>query len=184
MNRTWSASHRRWFAGLGVALVASVPVVGQGSELPTRKAGQWEVTVRRTADPGNTQKVLQCTDRRAEPIMLLAVVPGQEHCHEMQVKKNQQGHEVRATCFVHDNRVDATVHLSGDFRTAFRGHFEVKYSKPVRFDAGRTEFEGRWLGACTAGQRVGDMVLPNGATVNVVADRKRAESQGHAGHNH
>ena len=67
MNRTWSASHRRWLAGLGVALVASVPVVGQGSELPTRKAGQWEVTVRRTADPRNTQKVLQCTDRRAEP---------------------------------------------------------------------------------------------------------------------
>lgn len=162
-----------------------LPTMAQAQALPARKAGLWEVTVRRVAEPvASTQKVLQCTDRRAEPVMLLAVVPGQEHCHEMKVKKRARGHEVNTTCYVHDNRVDATVQLSGDFQTFFRGSFDVRYSKPVRFEVGRTEFEGRWLGACTAGQRVGDMVLPNGATVNVVADRKRAESQGHVGHNH
>ena len=43
-------------------------------------------------------------------------------------------------------------------------------------DTGRMLIEGRWLGTCSAGQRAGDMVLPNGITVNVVDDKKRAES--------
>lgn len=185
MNATLFAARIRGLVAVSTVAGCVLPTVGQADELPARKAGLWEVSVRRVAEPlASTQKVLQCTDRRAERVMLLAVVPGQEHCHEMKVKKRAQEHEVHTTCYVHDNRVDASVRLSGDFRTFFRGSFDVRYSKPVRFDPGRTEFEGRWLGACTAGQRVGDMVLPNGATVNVVADRKRAESQGHVGHNH
>ena len=116
--------------------------------------------------------------------MSLAIMTGQERCHNVRVKNNERGSEVRTVCYVHDNRVDATVQLSGDLQTAYLGVFEVTYSKPVRFVPGRTEFEGRCLGECGAAQRPGDMVLPNGATVNVVEDRKRAESQGHAGHSH
>jgi hypothetical protein len=187
MNRTVCAAGRQWLIGLGIGIVSAGPLLAQAQapQLPARKPGLWEVTVRGAGNPGaREQKVWQCTDRQAEPIMLLAVVPGQEHCHEARVKKIAQGHEVRTTCYVHDNRVDATVQLSGDLRAAYRGTFEVQYSKAVRFNPGRTEFEGRWLGACKAGQQAGDMVLPNGATVNVVDDRKRADSQGHAGHQH
>lgn len=177
----------RWssLAGLGVWMGVVAIQSANAQQMPARKPGLWEVTVRSTGNSvTNEQKVLQCTDRQAEPIMLLAIVPGQEHCHSVRVKKNARGREVRTVCYVHDNRVDATVQLSGDLQTAYLGVFEVTYSKPVRFVPGRTEFEGRWLGECGAAQRPGDMVLPNGAKVNVVEDRKRAESQGHAGHSH
>lgn len=175
----------RWLAGLGILAVCTGSLLAQTRSLPARKPGLWEVTVRSAGEAVvRQQKVLQCTTEETEGIMLLAVVPGQEHCHEAKTKRTGQGHEVRTVCYVHDNRVDATVELSGDLQAAYRGAFEVKYSKPVRFQPGRTEFEGRWLGACKAGQRAGDMVLPNGTTVNVVDDRKRAESQGHEGHKH
>lgn len=171
--------------GLGVWMGVAVTNCANAQQMPARKSGLWEVIVRSGGNPtASEQKVLQCTDRQAEPIMLLAIVPGQEHCHNVTAKKNALGSEVRTVCYVHDNRVDATVQLSGDLQTAYRGVFEVTYSKSVRFAPGRTEFEGRWLGACGATQRAGDMVLPNGATVNVVEDRKRAESHGHAGHSH
>ena len=172
-----------WVAGLGVLAFVTGPVFAQTQSLPVRKPGLWEVTIRGAGDSMmRQQKVQQCTSEEAESIMLLSVVPGQEHCHDVAVKKSGKGHEIRTTCYVHDNRVEAAVELSGDLQAAYRGVFEVKYSKPVRFNPGRTEFEGRWLGACKAGQRAGDMLLPNGATVNVVDDRKRAEAHGHDGH--
>lgn len=190
MHSTVRTTVGRWIVGVGIGAMSAAAVWAQAQSqapqpLPARKPGLWEVTVRGAGEPaGRGQTVRQCTTQQAEPIMLLAVVPGQEHCHEVKVRKTARGHEVRTLCYVHDNRVDATVELTGDLDAAYRGVFEVKYSKPVRFNPGRTEFEGRWLGACQAGQRAGDMVLPNGATVNVVDDRKRAESHDHAGHKH
>ncbi len=188
MNQAMHRMCAPWVAGLGVLAFVTGPVFAQTQSLPVRKPGLWEVTIRGVGDSMmRQQKVQQCTSEEAESIMLLSVVPGQEHCHDVTVKKSgkeHERHEIRTTCYVHDNRVEAAVELSGDLQATYRGVFEVTYSKPVRFNPGRTEFEGRWLGACKAGQRVGDMLLPNGATVNVVDDRKRAEAHGHDGHKH
>ncbi|RYF07364.1 MAG: DUF3617 family protein [Comamonadaceae bacterium] len=184
MYKTMRVTLSWWSIVSGVIAAFAGPALAQ-PPLPERRAGLWEVTVRNKVDAvTREQKVLQCTSKDTEGTMLLAVVPGQEHCHDIKVKRTGAGHELRTVCYVHDNRVDATVQLSGNLQTSYRGAFEVKYSLPVRFNPGRTEFEGRWLGSCKPGQRAGDMELPNGATVNVVADRKRAESSGHEGHHH
>ena len=185
MHRTVRSSKESWVIGLVVFAASSDLVLAQTAQLPSRKSGLWEVTVRSAGESAmRQQKVLQCTTEEAEQVMLLAVVPGQEHCHDVKAKRTTEGYEVRTQCYVHDNRVDASVNFSGDLQIAYRGVFEVTYSKPVRFNPGRTKFEGRWLGPCKAGQRAGDMVLPNGATVNVVEDRKRAENRGHEDHKH
>lgn len=185
MFPTRQGTGSRWALVLGLLFFAAGAAQAQAQSLPARKPGLWEVTVRSVNDPAaRSQTVQQCTAKDSEGVMLLAVVPGQEHCHDAKVRRSGGRHEVRTVCYVHDNRVDATVELSGDLQSAYRGVFEVKYAKPVRFNPGRTEFEGRWLGACKAGQQPGDMVLPNGATVNVVEDRKRAASHVHAGHPH
>ncbi len=177
----------RWTAwGWGAIACLAGPALAAAEPMPTRKEGLWEVTVRgETESVLRKQTVQQCTSKEAEPVMLLSVVPGQEHCHDVKVRRAQRGsYKIQTVCYVHDNRVDATVELSGDLKAHYSGAFEVKYAKRVRFEPGRTLFEGRWLGACRPGQRPGDMLLPNGATVNVVDDRKRAESHSHDGHSH
>lgn len=171
--------------GLGLTLSFAAQAFAQASALPTRKPGLWEVSIRSEGESAQSvQKVQQCTSKEAEAIMLLSVVPGHQHCHELKVKRRGSAYDVRTVCYVHDNRVDAQVSFSGDLQSAYRGHFDVKYQKRVRFEPRRTVFEGRWLGACKPGQRIGDMLLPNGATVNVVDDSKRAEGHSHDGHAH
>ena len=113
--------------------------------------------------------------------MLMAIVPGQENCHETPAARRAEGagYDIRTVCQVHGNRIETRMKLEGDLQSAYEGHFVVKLSQAVPQPPGPMAFEGRWLGACKAGQRPGDMVLPNGVTVNVVDDRKRAEAHGH-----
>ena len=132
--------------------------------LPARKDGLWEVLIRadglvlKRAGRGTPQPVTvrQCTSAEAEPVMLMAIVPGQEDCHERKVRQRDQGgYDISTVCYVHDNRVDTQMQLLGDLNSAYRGSFEAKFPQTPLNNSGRTVFEGRWLGACAAGQRPG-----------------------------
>lgn len=170
------------------AAQANAPAAKKAAPLPARKTGLWEVTLRGEGltlkRPGQAaQTVQQCTSAEAEPVMLLSIVPGQENCREVRVgRRAKGGHDIRTVCQVHDNRVETHMELQGDLQSAYSGTFEVKYAQTPLHNTGRMVFEGRWLGPCRSGQRPGDMVLPNGVTVNVVDDKKRAEGRGSEGH--
>lgn len=164
----------------------------QRSALPKRKPGLWEVTVRSEglvlspqgqAKP-QPQTVQMCTNAQSEPVMLFAIVAGQENCSEVRSQRRSRqaggGYALQTVCHVHGTRVDTQMELQGDLQSAYSGAFETKVPANPMANKGRMAFEGRWLGECTAGQRPGDMRLPNGITVNVVDDRKRVEK----GHDH
>lgn len=166
------------------------------SPLPARKAGLWEVTVRsddlvlKRQGQGlqRAQTLQQCTSAEAEPVMLMAIVPGQEVCRKVEVsprgKKAGGGYDIQTVCHVHDNRVDTRMQLVGDLESAYSGSFDVRYQAIPLQNSGRMVFKGRWLGACQLGQRAGDMVLPNGVTVNVVDDQRRARAAQPSGQKH
>ena len=66
--------------------------------------------------------VQQCTDAKAEQVMLLSIVPGQDTCTERKVAKRAgqsgKGYDIATVCNVHDQRVVANVRLIGDLQTA------------------------------------------------------------------
>lgn len=197
----WGASgaaHEASHAGAKhtAAPVPNVPNASRQAALPARKDGLWEVLVRsddlvlKRAGRGSPQPVTvrQCTSAAIEPIMLMSIVPGQEDCHERKVRRSgkgaEAGHDISTVCYVHDNRVDTQMRLLGDLQSAYHGSFEAKFPQTPLHNTGRMVFEGRWLGDCAAGQRPGDMLLPNGVTVNVVDDHRRAQNADHSGHKH
>lgn len=163
---------------LGLALAATqcaAQAPAPKSPLPARKSGLWEVTLGSSAPgPRQGQTLLQCTSAGAEPVMLMAIVPAQENCRKVKVERRAKGYGIQTECYMHGNRVEARMELAGDLQSAYKGSFSV--NPPPAPGAAPAVFEGRWLGACKPGQRPGDMVLPNGITVNVVADRQRAEA--------
>lgn len=160
----------------------------KSSVLPARKSGLWEVTLRsgetllrrQGVGKARAQTVQQCTSAETEAVMLLSILPGQENCRDLKAPRRIKGggYDIRTVCYVHDNRVEAQMMLVGDLQSSYSGTFEVKFAQTPMDNTGRTAFEGRWLGPCNSGQRAGDMVLPNGVTVNVVDDTKRAEGHG------
>ena len=156
------------------------------SSLPARKSGLWEVTLRSdTLGPRTGQTVQQCTDAESEPVMLMSIAPGQENCREVKATRRAKGagYDIRTVCYAHGSRVETRMELVGNLQSAYEGRFSVKTSRPAQNPPAPTVFEGRWLGACASGLRPGDMVLPNGAKVNVVDTVRRAEAaHGHEGH--
>ncbi|MBS0293644.1 MAG: DUF3617 family protein, partial [Proteobacteria bacterium] len=166
----------------------------QKTPLPARKPGMWEVTVRsddlmlrrKGQASARSQTVQMCTSAQAEPVMLFAIVPGQQNCREVSVRPRSVsdggGWDIHTACLMHDNPTEADMLLTGDLAREYRGAYSVRYAQTPINNTGRVVFEGRWLGTCKPGQRPGDMVLPNGVTVNVVDDKRRAE--GEAGHRH
>lgn len=157
------------------------------STWPVRKNGLWEVTLRSdTPGPHRGQTVQQCTSVEVEPIVLMSLLPGQENCREVKASRRsgrlKEGYDIRTVCYVHGSRVDGHMELLGDLQSSYEGRFSVKFANGPGRAPGA--FEGRWLGACKPGQRPGDMVLPNGVTVNVVDDKKRAEAHEREEHGH
>jgi len=141
--------------------------------------------------PGRVEKpvtVHQCTSASAEPVMLMSIVPGQEDCRERTVRRGGKGtlvsYEIRTVCHVHGNRIEAQMQLLGDLKSSYQGSFEAKFPETPLNNTGRMVVKGRWLGACAAGQRPGDMVLPNGVTVNVLDDHLRGRDVDHSDHQH
>lgn len=181
----------------GEAHEAPVRAKKEGSKptLPARKSGLWEVTERSDdlvlkrhgQASSKPQTVLQCTRKEDDAYMLLPIKPGRS-CGEVKITRRAPsaggGHDIRTVCYVHDNRVETRMELQGDLETSYRGAYEVKYAQTPMDNTGRRLFEGRWLGECKPGQRAGDMTLPNGITVNVLDDKKRAAMHGHEEREH
>lgn len=184
--------------GCGAHELAVKDSAAQAASMPVRQSGLWEVTLRsedlvlrrQGQALARSQTVRMCTSEQVEHIMLFAIVPGQENCRPLQVRRQALAsgarHTLQSECYVHENRVDSEMELHGDLQSAFHGTFSVQYEKTPIHNTGRMIFDGRRLGACHPNQRPGDMVLPNGVTVNVVDDKRRVESAGsdHAGHHH
>ncbi len=157
--------------GFCIALSTTAGVLAAPATL--RAPGLWEVLL--TNDGmGQHQpiRLLQCTTATAEPEMLLAVVPGQENCQPPRVSASASRLSIETTCAVHGRPNKSKTMVNGDRLQSYSGTFRVDWSAtrdgPASSSSGR--FDGRRTGDCPAGSKVGDMVLSNGVTVNVLRD--------------
>ncbi|MCH6483821.1 DUF3617 domain-containing protein [Pseudoxanthomonas sp. LH2527] len=184
---------RRWSSMLAVLLAMLAPAayaadvrVNPYAELPLRKPGLWEVTIQAHAPAGmggrmqSAMTALQCTDASAERVVPFFLLPAREDCRRITVSKGARGgHDVSTVCASHGQRVDTQVHLKGDMQARYDGTYRIRHPDAPSSDTGTVPISGRWLGRCKAGQRAGDMVLPNGITVNPVDDAHRARGHAH-----
>lgn len=159
--------------------------LGHAGDFAWRKAGLWNVSIRKDGESVmRAVKVQQCSDAASEPDVLLSILPGQERCAPLEVVRSSAGMVIKTHCEVHDIKVDSQMTMSGNFGVAYRGKFNVRYasgSVPAP-QMGDVLFEARWIGPCAPSQHPGDMVLSNGITVNVLKDKKAHESELAHGH--
>ena len=159
---------------LALAACASSAVA---QEIPTRRAGLWEVTM--THDGRNTppQTMQQCTD--AETDKLMNAFGGDisaDMCSKQEVKKVGTTLVINATCQIGPMKSTSQSVVSGDFNT----NYTVKVTSKLEgvpaaaqgIAGGTTTIQARWVGACKAGQRPGDIVMANGQTMNIRDLRK------------
>ena len=154
-----------------VTLVTSVILVStaQALDLPKRKSGLWEMTMIGDQTNGQTQTVTTCVEMKTD-MGFTSSFGGKlpKNCKEPVVKKSAGTFVVTSFCKFTDSNVTTTAVLSGDMNSAYKIDRTSNYNPPNK---GKKEskqtISAKWLGACKADQRPGDMIMPDGTKINL-----------------
>ena len=155
-------------AGSAAILLALAPMGAVAVELPVRKAGLWEMKVLSGGSvPEMTMQ--QCTDETTDKDMSTAMSPvAKDICSKQDIQKTATGYVTDSVCGVAGVTVKSRAEITGDFNSAYT----VKSTS--RSEGGRvgahdstTTIEAKWLGACKADQKAGDIMMPGGMKMNI-----------------
>jgi hypothetical protein len=150
-------------AALLVLLIAfAMPAVA--AELPTRKAGLWEIT---TSTSGHAVKMQQCIDAATDKAMQshTSSAPG-ANCSKRDVQKSADGMTIDSVCSVAGKTMTSHIVVNGSF--------DSNYTMTITNEGGalpapRTiALEAKWLGPCAADQKPGDTIMSNGIKMNIL----------------
>jgi hypothetical protein len=147
-----------------------VPAVARADELPTRKAGLWEMKVNKVGSVIPEMTMQHCTDETTDKDMINSVSPlAKQICSKQEVQKTATGYVTDAVCAVAGVSMTSHSEISGDFNTAYSvttvSHLD-KGPESLRNNT-TTKIEAKYLGDCKPNQKPGDIVMPGGFKLNV-----------------
>jgi Protein of unknown function (DUF3617) len=147
-------------------------VLAEAQNLPTRRAGLWEI--RMTEEGRNTppQVMQQCIDAKTDQMMnAFGGGLGAELCSKQEIRKVGATLVINAECEVGPMRSVSESVVSGDFNS----NYTVRVTTTVEglpaaareLVGGTRVIQARWIGACKLGQRPGDIAMSDGRTMNI-----------------
>jgi hypothetical protein len=139
-------------------------------EMPTRKAGLWEMKMARTGSPAPDTTMQHCTDENTDKEMSTTFSPmAKEMCSKQDIQKTATGYVSDSVCKVGAMTITSHSETTGDFNSGYvvkiTSHTEGGPTAVPR-DSTST-VEAKWLGACKPDQKPGDIVMPGGFKLNV-----------------
>jgi hypothetical protein len=152
-------------------LCAALALGGAGAtsaqELPARRPGLWSITIQVSGTPPQT--VRQCVDARTDRQMQrFGQGLGEEPCARDTLQRDGERYVRESECRVGASTMTSRSVFSGDFGKAYRGEVESRYVPPLAgVSQSRLTVGARWIGACPAGWKPGDMEVPNMGRINV-----------------
>jgi Protein of unknown function (DUF3617) len=163
----------RQFVSMGpaVCFLALLPAYAAGAvELPIRKAGLWEMKVLRAGSPTPEMTMQHCTDANTDRQMSTSFSPSKDICSKQDVQKTATGYVTDSVCGVAGMAITSRAEITGDFNSAYTvkstSHSERGPNGAPRDSA--TTIEAKWLGACKADQKPGDIMMPGGMKMNIL----------------
>jgi hypothetical protein len=160
-----------------LALTVAYTSSAAAQDIPTRRAGLWEVTITHDGAKAPPQTMQQCTDAETDKLMnAFGGAISADLCTQQEVKKVGTTLVISATCQVGPMKSISQSVVSGDFSS----NYTVKVTSKIEgvpaaaqaMAGGTTTINAKWVGACKAGQRPGDIVMGNGQTMNIRDLRK------------
>jgi hypothetical protein len=144
------------------ACLASTTV--RADDLPTRKAGLWEMKVAKAGSAVHDLTMQHCTDPTTDKDMINAVSPlAKQICSKQEVQKTATGYVTDAVCSVAGVSMTSHSEISGDFNAAYSVTTVSHLDKgPDSVRDTTTKIEAKYLGDCKPGQKPGDIIMPGG----------------------
>ena len=156
-------------AALTFALAA--PALTQ--DLPKRKSGLWEVTMENSnsrAKSGKERVITQCVDQSKDDVFrqMGQQMEREIKCTRTNMHRSGTQLSFESACDFGTMKTTSKTVITGDFNTAYKMEIHSRYNPPMMGLAeGTTIMDAKWLGACKAGQRPGDVTIAGGMTMNV-----------------
>ena len=157
--------------GKALFLAAAIATPAQATDLPARKPGLWEVKTSIEGSP-RALTVRQCVDASTDQMLQSSAGPfSAAACPDREVKKSDASMSIDSRCSLGGKPATAHAVVAGSFDSAYT---MTVTSEGADLPAMTMTSEGKWLGACAAGQQPGDVVMANGVKVNIPELQKRA----------
>jgi hypothetical protein len=139
-------------------------------EMPNRKPGLWEVTINRSGGHIPSQTVQHCTDATTDKDMSGTFAPmTKDMCSKQDMQKTSSGMTIDSTCNIGGMTSVSHMEVTGDFNSAYTVKMTSQNSGgPAGMPhETATTMEAKWLGACKADQKPGDMIMHGGIKMNI-----------------
>lgn len=145
-------------------------------DMPKRKAGLWQIETTMAGMP-SMGAMQQCIDEKTDNFYRQIGQDMAKDCSALDIKRDGDRISVRSVCKFGQTTSTSEAVFSGKFESAYRGEVKTSYNPPLHgMSRAQMTIAAKWLGACKPGQKPGDMVMPNGMTVN--AEQMKQMSQG------
>ena len=151
-----------------VALGMPLTVSAQTLDLPSRKAGLWEITMaieKSKGLPAFTSRI--CLDPATDRVLMdhgLKLAAGR--CRNLAPRRQGQSYVIDADCKVGGTASKTRIVITGDFDSAYTLRMESPGADKGAQGPLMTQ-TAAWKGADCPGMKPGDMTLPGGLKVNV-----------------
>ena len=152
-------------------LCAAAAAGAANIDYPPRKPGLWEMSMAQADDPkAQPHVVQQCIDAKSDAAMReMGSGMSREACSKQDMRKEGSKIVVDSVCKMGATTLTSHSEISGDFGSSYRMESQTIYDPPLAGRAkGTAVIQAKWLGPCRAGQKPGDMVMPNGRTMNFI----------------
>ena len=155
-----------------VLCVLAAPLAATAQDFPKLKPGLWEISntsSRRKDQP--PMKSSLCLDASVQQEMIKmssGVMQGMCSKHDIKFSANKITGEAICKLGNSTMKSQSVMTMSGDsaYRTVSHATFDPPMAGIAESDS---VIEGRHVGACKPGQQPGDMMMPNGQTMNIRA---------------
>jgi hypothetical protein len=143
--------------------------IARADDLPVRKAGLWEMKIAKPGSQLPEMTMQHCTDETTDKDMNNSVSPmAKQMCSKQDIKKTATGYIIDSVCGVAGITTTSHSEVTGDYNSGYtittQSHSE---GGPAGLRDVTTKIDAKWLGACKADQKPGDIVMPGGFKLNV-----------------
>jgi hypothetical protein len=160
---------------VSVLLLLNAAPAGAADEL-SRKPGLWEVTTSIDTTNAPARVVQQCIDAATDRLLQSIAGPfDPAACSQRDVQHTADTTTIDFTCTVAGKGATAHSVVTGRLDSAYTMTVTAEGASLPKGKMVMT-MDGKWLGACAADQKPGDVVLGNGQTINMPEIQQRSRS--------
>ena len=164
MNRSYLPAS----AAFALALfAANAPAL----DFPTMKSGLWESKVTREGTQQRTGVTKICIDADVQKEMLdMGMGSMKSMCSKNDIRREGNKMFGEAECKLGESTMKSKSVTAFTGNTAYHTEVKASYDPPfMGKGTSTTVIDAKWTGPCPAGVKVGDVIMPDGKTINMRA---------------